>query len=776
MTPEIAFVLSVLAVSLVLFITEKLRMDVVALLVLGVLAIGGSWARGGQGLISKEEALAGFSNPAVVTVWAMFILSAGLSATGVADVIGRQVLKLAGKTEPRMILAIMLTAGGLSAFMNNIGVAALMLPVVMDIARKTQTSPSRLLMPMAYGSLLGGLTTLIGTPPNLVASNALRQAGYEGFELFSFSAVGVPAMVVGALFVAFVGRHLLPSKMPEGMEAAAEGAGDELRFAHGLEDRRFHLRISADSPLDGVALKEAGLGRVLGLQVIGVSRGSEGFAGLGGDFVLRAGDLLEVQGRVGEFEDFLNWQALEIATGDEILQLLSSQKVGLMRAPVSDRSDLVGLTVKESDFNRRFGAHILTVRRGGKVVRDGLANLDFEAGDVLLLNGRRDSLDHLAAMPEFEGAELVSEEQLRDVYPKSELLMELKVPAGSRLVDSTVAESGLAESLGLRVIGIVRPQEAVYFPNPDEIFRAGDQLLVHGRERSLELIRAVQSLELVEGAEALPGAAGEEGYTEVTLAPQSSLEGKTLREVDFRRRYGLQVLSIWRGGRAYRSYLRNMKLEFGDALLLSGEREAVESLANDTDFLILSRSAYKEKAKDDPWKAILAASLMMAVVIPVILGWVPISIAAVAGSALMVASRCLTMEEAYKAIEWKSVFLIAGMIPLGTAMQTSGAAEWVAQGVSGAVAPFGFWGMLVGLYLLTSVATTIVPTTALVLIMAPIAIGMAKETGVSPHLMMMAIAMAASASFTSPISHPANVLVMGPGGYRFVDYIRMGVL
>ena len=166
----------------------------------------------------------------------------------------------------------------------------------------------------------------------------------------------------------------------------------------------------------------------------------------------------------------------------------------------------------------------------------------------------------------------------------------------------------------------------------------------------------------------------------------------------------------------------------------------------------------------------------MGVVVPVLFGWVPIALAAVTGAALMVAVKCLSMEDAYKAIEWKSVFLIAGMIPLGTAMDTSGAAKWVAQSVAGVVEPFGLWGMLVGLYLLTSVATTIVPTTALVLIMAPIAIDMAETTAVSPHLMMMAIAMAASASFTSPISHPANVLVMGPGGYRFIDYMKIGVL
>ncbi|NNM28385.1 MAG: SLC13 family permease, partial [Akkermansiaceae bacterium] len=207
MTPEIAAVLAILGVSLVLFVTEKLRMDVVALLVLGTLGV--------SGLVTLEEALAGFSNPAVVTVWAMFILSAGLSATGIADIIGRQVLALAGTGEVRMILVIMLTTGVLSAFMNNIGVAALMLPVVMDIARRTETSPSRLLMPMAYASLLGGLTTLIGTPPNLVASTALQQAGHGTFELFEFTPIGLPALVAGALFIALVGRHMLPARMPE---------------------------------------------------------------------------------------------------------------------------------------------------------------------------------------------------------------------------------------------------------------------------------------------------------------------------------------------------------------------------------------------------------------------------------------------------------------------------------------------------------------------------------------------------------------------------------
>jgi di/tricarboxylate transporter len=343
------------------------------------------------------------------------------------------------------------------------------------------------------------------------------------------------------------------------------------------------------------------------------------------------------------------------------------------------------------------------------------------------------------------------------------------------LAGHTLAESGLSESFQLRVLGIVRKGAAIYFPSGDERFEAGDRLLVHGRSESVDKIAALQGLTLEQGE--VPTAGDDSmGLCEATLAPGSSLDGKTLRELDFRRRYGLAVLSIWRGGRAYRSHLRNMQLQFGDALLLSGDPERIAALGPDDDFLVLASSAGEGRSETDPRKALLAAAIMLAVVVPVLAGWIPIAIAAVAGAAVMVTSRCLNMDEAYRAIEWKSVFLIAGMTPLGSAMASTGAAEWIAGGVSAAVAPFGTWGVLAGLYLLTSACTTIVPTTALVLIMAPIAISMSLEMNLPPQMLMMAIAMAASASFTSPISHPANVLVMGPGGYRFMDYVKLGIL
>ena len=206
MTLEIALVLFILLAALVLFITEWIPMDVTALLVLATLAV--------TGLVDRREAFAGFANPAVVTVWAMFILSEGLTRTGVANRIGQWVMKMAGEGEARLIIVVMLASGGLSAFMNNIGVAAFMMPVVIHIARRTGCPPSRLLMPLAFGTLLGGLTTLIGTPPNLLISDVLREQGLPAFGLFSFTPVGLTVMLVGTAFVAFLGRFLLPRTDP----------------------------------------------------------------------------------------------------------------------------------------------------------------------------------------------------------------------------------------------------------------------------------------------------------------------------------------------------------------------------------------------------------------------------------------------------------------------------------------------------------------------------------------------------------------------------------
>jgi di/tricarboxylate transporter len=258
----------------------------------------------------------------------------------------------------------------------------------------------------------------------------------------------------------------------------------------------------------------------------------------------------------------------------------------------------------------------------------------------------------------------------------------------------------------------------------------------------------------------------------VVLSPETTLEGKTLRELNFREKYGLTVLAIWRRGTAYRTDLRDMALRFGDAVLVYGPRQKLRVLGREPDFLVLTEGEQEPPRVE---KAPVSIAIMVAILLPVFFGWLPISIAAVIGAALMVLSRCLTMEEAYRFIEWPAVFLIAGMLPLGIALEQTGAAVFLADGVISVMGGMGPRPVLAGIYILTSLATQVIPTAALVVLMAPIAMNTAADLGLSPLPLMMTMAIAASASFSSPVSHPANVLVMGPGGYRFVDYLKLGL-
>ena len=223
---------------------------------------------------------------------------------------------------------------------------------------------------------------------------------------------------------------------------------------------------------------------------------------------------------------------------------------------------------------------------------------------------------------------------------------------------------------------------------------------------------------------------------------------------------------------AIRSNLDQLILQSGDALLVLGPREKLRVLEKDPEFLILTPITQRTI---DTTRAPLAGGIMLTVVGTVLIGWLPIYIAAIIGGTLMVLTRCLTMEEAYRAIDWRAIFLIAGMLPLGTAMEQSGAAEFLAQQTMNLLGPMGPWWVIAGLYLITAAGTMIIPTAALVVLMSPIVLSASADLGIAPQTAMMAVAMAASASFTSPISHPANILVMGPGGYKFADYIRLGL-
>lgn len=765
MSFEIFLVFFILVLALLLLFTGWIRMDIVALLVLGSLAI--------SGLLTPEEALSGFSNPAVVTVWAMYILSAALYQTGVAKKIGRQVLRLSGKSETRIIALIMISAGSLSAFINNIGVAALMLPVVMDIARSTGKAPSRLLMPLVFGCHLGGLTTLIGTPPNLLISFALEDGGLQGFSLFDYTPVGLGVMLAGIAFVALIGRHFLPRH--GSIRDTIQEHQKALAASYALEERAFLIRIRPSSGLIGKTLAESRLRAVLGINVLSVKRDGGGtMLDPGPNTVLRPNDQLFVQGRREALKGLEDWKVLLPGqTGIDPSELLSAGGT-IFETHATEKSGLIGNIMGSEEVKKHLRVNLLAVRKKGQIIRDPFSSIKIEAKDKLLLQGSPPQVEKLEKDGMIQHTEVVGADRLANDYALHEGLFIMEVAEASDLLPQAPEETHLCSMFGLTVLGIIRKGSDLYLPEPGEPFKAGDRVLVQGSIDNLNLVRSLLNIEVLDkkgpGAQSLK--AEHVQMAEAVLAPRSTLVGKTLREINFRRKYGLTVLAIWGGGKVYRTNLNNVPLRFGEALLLYGKKDKIELISSEADFILLTDTRPSGLRTH---KALTSVLIMLGILVPVLLGIIPLAISALIGIALMVLSGCLKMEEAYRAIEWRSVFLIAGLLPLGTAMVQTGAAAMLAEGVVNALEQFGPWGIVAGLYLLTVVSTLAIPPPALVVIMSPIALQTAQAFGISPHSIMMAIAIAATTSFLSPVSHPANLLVMGPGGYSFTDFLKLGL-
>jgi di/tricarboxylate transporter len=577
MTTENILVLGILAGAVVLFVSEKLRVDVVAMIVLATLGL--------TGLVTPEEAFSGFSSPAVITVWAVFIVSGGLTRSGVADLIARQVIRLAGDNQLRLTVLIMVTVGIMSAFMNNIGAVAILLPAVMSVARTTDVPPSKLLIPLAWASLMGGNMTMIGTPPNILASSILESYGnIESFGFFDFTPMGVFVLGAGILYMVLVGRHLLPRRTP----------GGELVDSYPVQEYLTEVRVGDDSPLIGKTVRESDLENLHGLNVIHIH--------------------------------------------------LCCQE---------------GETVSATTEHR------------------------LEPGDELHLEATADAI------------------------------------------------LAVSESLGL-------------VPVSDRSIQAWED----EPERS--------AFELAE----------------VVLAPTSSLRGSTLRQIDFRSRFGLAVLAIRHHGETLFARLGDIKLDFGDSLLIQGSVEKLNLLRREREFLLLDLPPIETRRTS---KAPVAIAILLGVLVVVTAGWLHVASAMFIGALLMVLSGTLTMDEAYRSIEWKAVFLIAGMLPLGLAMEKTGTARLLADQIVGLVGDWGPVAVMMGIFVLTGLLTEVMSNAAATVLAVPIAIDAALGIGVDPHSFVMAIVIAASTSFLMPIGHQVNVLIFGPGGYRFSDYTKVGV-
>lgn len=384
---EHTLVLVIIGVALILFVTEIIRPDLVAIGVMLILFC--------TGIINATDAFSGFSNPAVITVIAMFILSAGLVNTGIADFLGRGILTVCGSNPVAVTMGTMITVALMSAFMNNIGAVAVMMPAMFAISQKINYPVSRLLMPLSFGSLLGGLLTSIGTPPNLLISSALEVHGFRGFRLFDFAPTGLVVLAIGIIYMVFIGRKLIPVR----------DTGEDLSKAFQLDEYLTELVIPANSPYLGKSLREANLRTDLGLNVLRMRRERNGrmFRYVPGpESRLEEGDRLIVQGSLTPLLQEKQEGKIEIYAEHKFTDSdLQGDGLELAEVVIAPNSDLIGQSIRDFDARRSLNVLVLALKRGGQNQIREFAAMPLISGDVLLVQGQRGTIAAMATSPDF---------------------------------------------------------------------------------------------------------------------------------------------------------------------------------------------------------------------------------------------------------------------------------------------------------------------------------------------------------------------------------------
>ncbi|MCA2703140.1 MAG: SLC13 family permease [Microcystis sp. LE18-22.4A] len=577
MPTPIILTLTVLVVALVAFVAEWLPVDLTALCVAIVLIL--------LGLVTPEEGIAGFSSSATVTVMAMFVLSAGITRTGVIQVIRDRLLVWGGKNPHQQVFVLGALVGPISAFINNTAVVAIFLPIVEDWCKKQKISPSKLLIPLSYATVLAGMITVVGTSTNILASGISAKLGYGEFSLFQFTALGLVTFLAGLIYLTIFAPKLLPDRKSS------------------------------------------------------------------------TGEFLE--------DDY-------------------GSKVYLSEVIITPRSNLIGQTLYQSGLQRKFNFDVLELIRNKVHLSQPLADKVLNAGDILIVHSSREEL--------------------------------LKIK----------------DERGLEIFADVK-------------FQKGD----------------IESTITT----------GEEKLAEVLILSNSRLIGTTLKDLKFRQRYNATVLAIRRGSELLQGRLGKIPLKFGDLLLVQGPKQSFIGLQTTRELLVLEEKEIESLRQD---KGIIALMITLLVIIIAAFDIQPILVTSLVGVVLMVITGCLKPGEVYGSIRWDIIFLLAGLIPLGTAMDNSGTTKWLADNlvaIGGHLS--GFW-ILVFFYLITSFLTEILSNNAAVVLMIPVAVEVAKTLGLNPLAFMYAVTFAASNSYLTPIGYQTNTMVYAPGGYKFLDFTRLG--
>ena len=588
MNTDLLIVLALLLTCVTLFVVNKPRMDVVGLLVVVALPL--------LGILTIEETLAGFSDPSVVLIAALFVIGEGLVRTGIAYRLGDWLVKRAGSSETRLLVLLMAVVALLGSVMSSTGVVAIFIPVVLSIAARLNTPASRLMMPLAFAGLTSGMMTLVATPPNMVVHGELLRTGLDGFGFFAFTPIGLIVLGLGIAYMLFARRWL--GRTDTSPQTQRRHTLADLAKAYHLSQRERRLRVLPTSRLANQALNELELRQQYGINVIGVER------------------------------------------------------------------------------RRNFRTTLLVATGSTELLPDDI------------------------------------------------LLADLASPA--------IALLGAYEELGLEAM----PLESSYY--------------------------AVHAHEL--------------GLVEVALPPESTLNGKTIQALGFRSRFKLNVVGLRRNGEALDGLLVDEKLRAGDTLLVAGKWRRIRELQGQSrDFIVLTLPAEVDEVAPAASKAPYALLGLATMVVLMVGGWVPNVVAALIGCLVMGAFRCIDMDSAYRAIHWPSLLLIVGMLPFALALQRTGGIDLAVEGLIRLVGDASPHAMLAALFVLTAVIGLFISNTATAVLMAPVALTAAQQLSVSPYPFAMTVAVAASAAFMTPVSSPVNTLVLGPGQYRFSDFVKVGV-
>ncbi|MBK7935169.1 MAG: SLC13 family permease [Acidobacteria bacterium] len=568
---EIIFVFAVLLLAVFLFVTEKLPVDLVALLVMALLLV--------SGVVTPAQGLAGFSNTATITVGAMFILSAGLFKTGAVGFLGNIVTRIFKGPFVLAILAVMIIVGFLSAFINNTPVIAIFLPILLGAARQTGVSVSKILMPVSFASMFGGVCTLIGSSTNILVSSIAEEQGLPPFSMFEFAPLGLILFAAGTAYMLFVGIRLIPER---------RGQGD-LTESFSLSEYLTEIVLLPNAASIGYAIKDSPL-------------------------------------------------------------------------------------VKDLDIG------ILEIRREDETIQQPKGNVILRSNDHLLV---RCDLEKIRTLQERTGI-------------------------------------------------IFKPQA-----------KWGDDSLT---SQDYRLIEAV-------------------------VVPNSPLVRSTLQRSNFRENYGATVLAIRHRGELLREKLSDTVLSGGDVLLLEIHQDRLNAFKRNKEFIVTSELEAVEFRRD---KVVIATVIVIGVILAASLNVAPIVVAAAIGAILLVLTKCITLDEAYQAIDWKIIFLLAGVLSLGIALEKTGEARIISTLLVSTVGTLGLIALVSALCLLTSILTEMMSNNATAALLAPIAIATAATLGVNPEPFLVAVTFAASASFMTPVGYQTNTMIYGPGQYKFFDFVRVG--